>query len=417
MNIITEQQKKELESRSAKGMPARPGDRGWTSDQIVRKLYEPTMFLCQLLESFEIEVKKIIDGYTPEDGEPVKGVLEEIGDIKTRLQDFGTENFTSAKAIADQHGDVIDTTYLKILDLTSGLIGAKKYLNNSGQIAGNIYDIATAVQNSVNAFNQFVQNNFRNGVAEHAILADRATGDVNGAKIDTTYATIVALTAAVAETNKIKNGQTTVEKASKDANGDVINSTYLKVANIINALNDTSTNKALSAYQGKLLQDQITSIQALLQSDDTSLDELQEIVTYIKQNKSLIDGITSAKISYTDIIDNYTSNVSGKPASARVTYLLKGLIDDIVNGVTKVKKAENADKLGEHDAAEYVRGVNGISPDEDGNIGLAGFVSFNVVEQGDNKILQVSYQGDIGGTFSLVDVGDNKYLVFTPSEA
>ena len=121
--------------------------------------------------------------------------------------------------------------------------------------------------------------------------------------------------------------------------------TRVKIADIINALNDTSTNKPLSAYQGKLLKDAIDSINTLLQSDDTNLDELQEIVTYIKNNKSLIDGITSSKISFTDIVDNLTSEVANKPLSAKQGYILKGLIDTLQTAVNNRYTKSETDSL------------------------------------------------------------------------
>lgn len=121
--------------------------------------------------------------------------------------------------------------------------------------------------------------------------------------------------------------------------------TRVKIADIINALNDTSTNKPLSAYQGKLLKDAIDGINNLLQSDDTNLDELQEIVTYIKNNKSLIDGITSSKISYTDIVDNLTSELANKPLSAKQGYILKGLIDTLQTAVNNRYTKSETDTL------------------------------------------------------------------------
>ena len=52
---------------------------------------------------------------------------------------------------------------------------------------------------------------------------------------------------------------------------------------IINNLTSTDTNKPLSAAQGKALKDAIDAINILLASDDTTLDTLQEIVTYVSQ--------------------------------------------------------------------------------------------------------------------------------------
>ena len=70
-------------------------------------------------------------------------------------------------------------------------------------------------------------------------------------------------------------------------------------------------------------------LNALADSDDTTLDQMSEIVTYIKNNKSLIDNVTTTKVNVTDIIDNLTTNVSNKPLSAAQGVALKSLIDAI----------------------------------------------------------------------------------------
>ena len=87
--------------------------------------------------------------------------------------------------------------------------------------------------------------------------------------------------------------------------------------------------RALSANKGKELNDKITVIQALLKSNDSMLDTVQEIVEYIKNNKSLIDSVVTNKVNKEDIIDNLISNVSDKPLSAAQGYILKTLIDAI----------------------------------------------------------------------------------------
>lgn len=70
-------------------------------------------------------------------------------------------------------------------------------------------------------------------------------------------------------------------------------------------------------------------LNAFFDSDDQTLDELSEIVTYITSNKSLIDAITTSKVNVTDIINNLTTNVSNKPLSAAQGVVLKGLIDTL----------------------------------------------------------------------------------------
>ena len=70
-------------------------------------------------------------------------------------------------------------------------------------------------------------------------------------------------------------------------------------------------------------------VNAALNSTDTDLDQMAEIVAYIKSNKSLIDAITTSKVSVSDIINNLTSNVTNKPLSAAQGVALKSLIDAI----------------------------------------------------------------------------------------
>lgn len=79
-----------------------------------------------------------------------------------------------------------------------------------------------------------------------------------------------------------------------------------------------------------LIQGLTDRINALADSDDTTLDQLSEVVAYIKSNRTLIEAITTSKVSVADIIDNLTTNVTNKPLSAAQGVALKSLIDGIV---------------------------------------------------------------------------------------
>lgn len=89
-----------------------------------------------------------------------------------------------------------------------------------------------------------------------------------------------------------------------------------------------------------LVQGLTERLNSLADSDDTTLDQMSEVVAYIKSNKSLIDAITISKVSVTDIIDNLTTNVSNKPLSAAQGVALKALIDAIAVP-TKLSELEN----------------------------------------------------------------------------
>ena len=78
-----------------------------------------------------------------------------------------------------------------------------------------------------------------------------------------------------------------------------------------------------------LIQGLTDRLNVLADSDDTTLDQLSEVVAYIKSNRDLISSITTDKVSVADIVDNLTTNVSNKPLSAAQGVALKALIDAI----------------------------------------------------------------------------------------
>ena len=91
-----------------------------------------------------------------------------------------------------------------------------------------------------------------------------------------------------------------------------------------------NTSGAAHADLRALIEGLTSRLNALADSDDNTLDQLSEIVAYIKSNKALIDAVTTGKVSTSDIVDNLTTNASGKVLSAAQGVALKGLIDAIV---------------------------------------------------------------------------------------
>ena len=91
-----------------------------------------------------------------------------------------------------------------------------------------------------------------------------------------------------------------------------------------------NTSGAAHADLRALIEGLTNRLNALADSDDTTLDQLSEIVAYIKSNKALIDAVTTGKVSVSDIVDNLTTNASGKVLSAAQGVALKAMIDGIV---------------------------------------------------------------------------------------
>lgn len=92
----------------------------------------------------------------------------------------------------------------------------------------------------------------------------------------------------------------------------------------------------------RLLISGLTSrLNALADSDDTTLDQLSEIVAYIKNNKSLIDGITTSKVNVSDIIDDLTTNSGDKPLSSKQGTILKEMIVSLTKEDIGLGNVEN----------------------------------------------------------------------------
>lgn len=124
--------------------------------------------------------------------------------------------------------------------------------------------------------------------------------------------------------------------AQKQTIGDYATITY--VTNAISAIPTPDVsgqigvhNTAIDAHNDiRLLISELTArLNALADSDDITLDQMSEIVAYIKSNKSLIEEVTTNKVNVSDIIDNLTTNVFNKPLSAAQGVALKALVDDI----------------------------------------------------------------------------------------
>ena len=105
-------------------------------------------------------------------------------------------------------------------------------------------------------------------------------------------------------------------------------------------------------------------INAALDSDDTTLDQMSEVVAYIKSNKSLIDAITTSKVSVADIVNNLTTNVSNKPLSAAQGVVIKTLIDALRNDKLDADELTNAinTALAQAKASGEFDGANGHTP-------------------------------------------------------
>lgn len=99
---------------------------------------------------------------------------------------------------------------------------------------------------------------------------------------------------------------------------------FTKINSLLDALKaeEVVANKAISDSVADLT----TRLNALADSDDETLDQLSEIVAYIKNNKDLIDGITTSKVNVADIVDDLITTATDKPLSANQGKVLNDAI-------------------------------------------------------------------------------------------
>lgn len=124
------------------------------------------------------------------------------------------------------------------------------------------------------------------------------------------------------------------------------------------AVSGHNTSTAAHSDLRQLITALTNRLNTIANSSDTDLDQLAEIVAYIKSNKTLIDSITTSKVSVADIVNNLTTNVTNKPLSAAQGVALKALIDAITVP-TKVSELANDKKyLTLSDLPRYTGGVS-----------------------------------------------------------
>ena len=108
---------------------------------------------------------------------------------------------------------------------------------------------------------------------------------------------------------------------------------------LVDNLESIDTLKALTANQGKILKDYIDSINVLIDSDDSTLDTVQEIVTYIKENKNILDNLDVDSINGLQTILNDKVDSNNVYSKIEVDNKQNLFIQDAIPTVSSGNKA------------------------------------------------------------------------------
>lgn len=88
-------------------------------------------------------------------------------------------------------------------------------------------------------------------------------------------------------------------------------------------------NTSTSAHNDirTLITDLSTAVNNFLDVDDTTTDQLSEVLTLIENNRGTLESLTTSKVNVSDIINNLTTDNASKVLSAAQGVVIKGLID------------------------------------------------------------------------------------------
>lgn len=166
-------------------------------------------------------------------------------------------------------------------------------------------------------------------------------------------------------------------------------------------VNTHNTNTSAHTDIRNLITSLTTKLNALADSDDTTLDQMSEVVAYIKNNKSLIDGITTSKVNVSDVVNNLTSNVTNKPLSAAQGVVLKGLIDTLTDSKVSTTELNTA-----VNSALATAKASGDFKGDKGDKGTTGATGAKGADGASVKAIAFTKDADgniVGGTATLTD--------------
>ena len=310
-----QQEIEKLKQLSPYSLPDNPSQSGWSLGQIKEKFYTGLFYLLNTIQELR------------DNSELLSGELrQELTKAEGTLNDILNGNTVVPNALKDSEGNIINEAYAKIAELNNGAVGVLKYIKTDGSTE-QISQIETRVMSVIRG----IQSYFVDGAVAKAVA------DKDGNPIHAFYET---KNDAYAKHLEIRNDFfNDLENLKKDNE-----KTYTKKADITDNLTSTSTEKPLSANQGRVLKGLIDVIQNILSSDDVNLDTVREIVDYIKSNKNVIDTLSTSKVSFTDIIDNLESAITNKPLSANQGKVLKEIIASVKEEIEeKISKFVFAD--------------------------------------------------------------------------
>ncbi|MCG3656007.1 pyocin knob domain-containing protein [Aliarcobacter butzleri] len=260
--------------------------------------------------------RKDSDPLTDNDGEPLSIAAIYYNEIDKELKFYNGASWDSPVAAAQ--------TYAQQASQSADSANASKLEAKQSEDNAKLSE-ETAIQKALEA------KQSADSASEDRIVVEELESSVQNLALQVTN----DKQAVSLDKQTILNAKTDIEDIRDNLQSSVDSiSSKVNISDVQDLLNSTATDKPLSANQGRVLKGFIDNINTVLNSDDTTLDELQEIVNYIKQNKSTLDSLGISNIAgLVDALSNKVDKVNGKGLSSNdFTTTEKNKLANIENG-------------------------------------------------------------------------------------
>lgn len=197
------------------------------------------------------------------------------------------------------------------VSLTSNTVGEYYLLPREVELYGgepSVFNLGSSNNKWDNIYSDTIIATNLNGTAT------KATGDEKGNNIVNTYETKTAASSKLSDAKNYTDTKTSGLASTSSVNTSISN-------------HNTSTS-AHSDIRG-LIASLTTKLNSFLDVDDTTTDQLSEVITLINNNKGTLESLTTSKVNVSDIVNNLTTNATNKPISAAQGVVIKSLIDDL----------------------------------------------------------------------------------------
>lgn len=300
----------------------------------------------------------------------------DIEDIFEAIVALEKKNSSLEDAVEQNAGDIANN--LNAIGINASNISSlQESVNNLNDKDGELQESINDVSNTLTNFQTATNNNF-------------TTVNENIAKIVNGTTVVKKAESATSATNATSAG-----KATNDGNGKNIADTYETKANAASNVTslqtyaETKANAALSSAKSDAtskvsahniatdahndirlsINDLSIKVSKFLNVDDTTRDELSEVLQLIDNNKGTLDSLASSKVNKTDIVDDLITSSSDKVLSAKQGAALKASLDVLSDAAaTKTElKAHTDNTSNPHKVTKAQIGLSDVNNTSDAN--------------------------------------------------